>query len=160
MRSSMLLCTLFTALLDSSLLVAGQFFCSGACSNVDCAVAGQVNQVYPPTLALSTPAFNLVGSQQVIYIQYGTPLGLSLLPCSSIGRLSQVLNTPLHCCTASVYCTVFKRLSFDRDRLVAYDAYLQCHCCACLGVTTSLYRASNMALSMQQSLVPPVVGIC
>lgn len=69
------------------LLPAGQFYCSGECSDVDCAVAALVNQVYPPTLALSTPAFNLIGSKQVIYVQYGFPLALSLLPCASIGKL-------------------------------------------------------------------------
>ena len=93
------------ALFDSSLVVAGQFFCSGTCSNVNCAVAAQVNQVYPPTLALSTPAFNLVGSQQVIYVLYGTTLGLSLLPCSSIGKVQKVPSMLWWCCTESPCCT-------------------------------------------------------
>ena len=73
-------------------LLAGQFFCAGQCSRVGCTTYAQVNQVYPPTLALSNPAYNLVGSKQVIYVQYGFPLALSLQPCTSLGMLCW----PLH----------------------------------------------------------------
>ena len=67
-------------------LTAGQFFCSGVCQQVSCATAAQVNQVYPPVLAYSTAATNLLGSKTVIYVQYGSPLPLNLQPCSSLSK--------------------------------------------------------------------------
>ena len=67
-------------------LPAGQFFCSGVCQHVSCATAAQVNQVYPPVLAYSTAATDLLGSKLVLYVQYGSPLPLNLQPCSSLSK--------------------------------------------------------------------------
>ncbi|KAL0039208.1 hypothetical protein WJX77_011442 [Trebouxia sp. C0004] len=63
----------------------GQFLCSGVCQPINCAAAAQVSQVYPPVLAYSTAATNLLGSKTVLYVQYGSPVPLNLQPCSSLG---------------------------------------------------------------------------
>ncbi|KAL0029268.1 hypothetical protein WJX79_006326 [Trebouxia sp. C0005] len=62
-----------------------QFFCSGVCQQINCAAAAQVSQVYPPVLAYSTAATNLLGSKTVLYVQYGSPVPHNLQPCSSLG---------------------------------------------------------------------------
>ncbi|KAL0047060.1 hypothetical protein WJX82_005420 [Trebouxia sp. C0006] len=62
----------------------GQFFCSGVCQQINCAAAAQVSQVYPPVLAYSTAATNLLGSKTVLYVQYGSAVPLNLQPCSSL----------------------------------------------------------------------------
>ena len=81
-------------------LIAGQVFCSGVCQQINCAAAAQVSQVYPPVLAYSTAATNLLGSKTVLYVQYGSAVPLNLQPCSSLGELRslrlQRMCTRLH----------------------------------------------------------------
>ncbi len=89
-------------------LVAGQFFCYGVCQQIHCAAAAQVSQVYPPVLAYSTAATNLLGSKTVLYVQYGSPVPLNLQPCSSLGEPRSLLQRTCSCLheTSATYASI------------------------------------------------------
>lgn len=104
-------------------LVAGQFFCSGVCHQINCAAAAQVSQVYPPVLAYSTAATNLLGSKTVLYVQYGSPVPLNLQPCSALGEPRslplQRMCSRLHLDQRNLCKQTYSVTSYTADALAA-----------------------------------------
>ena len=71
---------------DTCVVYAGQYYCSGSCYSVSCAVVALLKSGPAPTLSLSQEAKTVAGSLTSLTLPYGLPVGFNLLPCASSGN--------------------------------------------------------------------------
>ncbi|KAK9816624.1 hypothetical protein WJX72_002981 [[Myrmecia] bisecta] len=65
---------------------AGQYYCSGSCLPVTCALAALLgSRKTPPVISLSTGAKPVFDANATLWLEYGTAPAISLLPCTSAG---------------------------------------------------------------------------
>jgi hypothetical protein len=93
-NSAGLMATVQRVVTITSPCIAGQFYCGGGCTNVDCstfsaaaAVIPQLQQdlTVPPNLILlpsSSSNWTLTSANVTIYLEYGSPAPFSIAPCS------------------------------------------------------------------------------